>query len=1111
MLKLITPVINPLFSPGVMQMDANFGLPGVNYCSTKDKDAMLWFGTSNGIARYDSENIEIYGSEQGLNATRVFSLFFDSKNRLWVLDNSNSIFIIDFEAKLIYQLTTKDSLDVYGSLEDNQGRMWFANRNFGYVIVDFEENWLRNFNPTNGLLGLFNIKPFQDSEGLIWLSTAQGANIIDLKAGKNITLIQDYGLMDNFVASFYEDKEGKMWISGGGGINILNKGKTEISYFTSNEGLEGIGSAADIFQDKTNKIWIGSTEGLLFSYDASNEMLERYKLRNSSSQFVFNLLEDNQGQIWASIAQGGLFKIDLNSGKPGNFTKANGLTDDSVWRTLVAKDGRVWIGTERGVDVYNPKNETIKHFGIEQGLVADYTYHLSEDSKGRILVSGNNVGVSIINPINETIEKLTKAEGLEADSGRYIIEDNTGTYWLGGNPGELHKFDLKNSTHQSIAIDTTRTPDQNIVIFEDSNNNIWVGSNSNGLQLIDPIHNTRVRLTTENGLVNNQIMAIIEDEQQNIWVATTNGVQKINIENKELTTFTTDEGLAANDVYDIYLQKGEFFLGSSKGISILIPTINKENQTQWSVRTLDQNQGIMGPDISQNSIDFDKNGRLWAGGNPLRSIMLINELVEDTTDYPAVITGINILDKKRDFKDVNLLQEKRANLDTLWVKNKPYQYNKTAKDSSYLALNDIQWSGVKGAHHIPVDLSLPYSQNYLSFNFNGGQFANPNSLVYRYILEGIDKNWSPITTETESENYRDLPPGEYNFKVASKGFDGAWSKPTEFKFSIIPPWWQTWWAYTIFAILFLGLGLVILHFRSQYLKKENKILEEKVNHRTAQLQKTIEELENTQSQLIHSEKMASLGELTAGIAHEIQNPMNFITNFSEVSIELMDEMVEELDKGDIEEAKVISKDISQNLDKITHHGKRASSIVKGMLEHSRNTLGKKELTDINVLADEYLRLSYHGLRAKDKSFNADFKTDLDETLPKVDVIPQDLGRVVLNLINNAFYACTERSRITSESRSIEDENYKPRVTVSTKNLGDQVLISVKDNGSGIPKDIKDKIFQPFFTTKPTGKGTGLGLSLAYDIITQGHGGALELNTEPGRGTEFLIYIPMNKS
>jgi signal transduction histidine kinase len=443
-------------------------------------------------------------------------------------------------------------------------------------------------------------------------------------------------------------------------------------------------------------------------------------------------------------------------------------------------------------------------------------------------------------------------------------------------------------------------------------------------------------------------------------------------------------------------------------------------------------------------------------------------------------------------------------LDTLWDNNRPYAIDRKAKDSGYLALNNIHWNTVKGPHNIPVGLTLPYNQNYLSFNFNGAQFSNPDKMVYRYILEGIDKNWSPISDKTSSENYRDLPPGAYTFKVASKGFSGMWSSPSEFSFIITPPWWQTWWAYTIFVALFLGLGLVILHYRSQWLKKENRILEERVTQRTVELKKTIEELENTQSQLIHSEKMASLGELTAGIAHEIQNPMNFINNFSEVSIELIDEMHDELDKGDVEEAKTISKDIAQNLDKITHHGKRASSIVKGMLEHSRNTSGQKELTDINVLADEYLRLSYHGLRAKNKSFNADFKTDLDETLTKIDVIPQDLGRVLLNLINNAFYA------VTSVPIEEQDKDYKPLVVVSTKKMDDQVVISVKDNGPGIPDDIKEKIFQPFFTTKPTGKGTGLGLSLAYDIITQGHGGALELHTKPGEGTEFSIYIPYKK-
>lgn len=267
------------------------------------------------------------------------------------------------------------------------------------------------------------------------------------------------------------------------------------------------------------------------------------------------------------------------------------------------------------------------------------------------------------------------------------------------------------------------------------------------------------------------------------------------------------------------------------------------------------------------------------------------------------------------------------------------------------------------------------------------------------------------------------------------------------------------------------------------------------------LKTSLEELKSAQAQLIQSEKMASLGELTAGIAHEIQNPLNFVNNFSEVSSELVDEMNEEIEAGNIDDVKEIAGDLKQNLEKINHHGQRASGIVKGMLEHSRTSDGQKELTDINALADEYLRLAYHGLRAKDKSFNVVFKADLDESLPKINIISQDIGRVLLNLINNAFYACVERSRSTGE-------DYKPLVEVSTQKLNDQIKISVKDNGSGIPVDIKDKIFQPFFTTKPTGSGTGLGLSLSYDII-KGHGGEISLETKPDIGTEFIIHLPVN--
>ncbi|MEO6218913.1 MAG: ATP-binding protein, partial [Ginsengibacter sp.] len=270
------------------------------------------------------------------------------------------------------------------------------------------------------------------------------------------------------------------------------------------------------------------------------------------------------------------------------------------------------------------------------------------------------------------------------------------------------------------------------------------------------------------------------------------------------------------------------------------------------------------------------------------------------------------------------------------------------------------------------------------------------------------------------------------------------------------------------------------------------------------LEKTLAHLKATQSQLIQSEKMASLGQLTAGIAHEIQNPLNFVNNFSEVNTELIDELSQEVDKGNLEEVKTLAKDIKENEQKINHHGKRADAIVKGMRQHSSSSSGVKEPTDINALCDEYLRLSYHGLRAKDKSFNATMKTDFDNSIGKINIIPQDIGRVVLNLINNAFYAASLPS---DGGFSDSKKNKTPTVWVSTKKEGDKVLISVKDNGPGIPQKILDKIFQPFFTTKPTGQGTGLGLSLSYDI-TKAHSGELKVDTKEGEGSTFIIQLPV---
>ena len=369
----------------------------------------------------------------------------------------------------------------------------------------------------------------------------------------------------------------------------------------------------------------------------------------------------------------------------------------------------------------------------------------------------------------------------------------------------------------------------------------------------------------------------------------------------------------------------------------------------------------------------------------------------------------------------------------------------------------------------------------------------------RYKLEknGEEEEWQ-YGTAYHSIRYDDLAPGSYSLVLQASNAGNEFNSPQKvLRMIITPPFWETWWFRSLAVIAFISLLYGIIQYRSRSLKMRNEELEEKVIVRTKELKHSLEVLSSTQAQLIQSEKMASLGELTAGIAHEIQNPLNFVNNFSDLNKELAVEMKNEIDKGNFEEAKAIADDMAENAEKINHHGKRADSIVKGMLQHSRSSTGIKEPTDLNALADEYLRLAFHGLRAKNKSFNATLKTDFDPDTGKVNVIRQDIGRVVLNLITNAFHAVTEKQDKQSNGA------FEPTVWVTTKRLQGSVELRVRDNGHGIPPKVLGKIFQPFFTTKAPGQGVGLGLSLSYDIIKT-HGGELLVETVEGEWTEFLI-------
>ena len=682
-----------------------------------------------------------------------------------------------------------------------------------------------------------------------------------------------------------------------------------------------------------------------------------------------------------------------------------------------------------------------------------------------------------------------------------LYKDRSGKLWVGTQGGHLQWYDVltkKFIRYTYLSENEEMPPDTGIrFIYEDTKGDLWVGVKAfhmalggNGLYQInlqtEKIKHYKHQPAVPSSLSNNSVTCFYEDRKGIFWIGTHGGgLNKLDIKTGKITVYSKEDGLLSNTIQRLASDRaGNLWINADEGIT-------RFNTTTLNTKHFGSTDGLAASSLGVESDDYNAylnfqntEGDIYFGSNNGNNGLIRfnpESIAENNFKPPVVITEFKIFDKIYPF--------------------------------------------------IGEKLSLSYNQNFFDIEFAALSYLSSGKNKYMYKLEGIDNDWVNNGTRRIA-HYTNVPPGKYTFRVKGSNYDGVWNEQgTALTIIIHPPWWQTWWAYTLYGLLIIGSIWGFIYYRSRTLIQQKRLLEKQVTERTAEvvyqkeeLQTTLKDLQATQAQLIQKEKLASLGELTAGIAHEIQNPLNFVNNFSELSIDLVKDLRDEMGKSSLTaKGEIIISDkayfdelfddLSQNQEKINHHGKRASSIVKGMLEHSRTSTGVKELTDINKLADEYLRLSYHGLRAKDKGFNADYQTDFEENLPKIEVIPQDIGRVLLNVINNAFYAVNERAQqirsgnFESFLNVATEQSYIPSVSVITQHINNQIIIKVKDNGIGMSEATKAKVFQPFFTTKPTGQGTGLGLSLAYDIVMKGHGGTLEMESTEGVGSEFIIRLP----
>jgi signal transduction histidine kinase/ligand-binding sensor domain-containing protein len=1058
-----------------------------------DRSGVVWIATDNGLVRYDGYEYKHYDVDpkdsKTMGSILTNKLFEAQDGHIWIGCSNNILSEYNPDTKTFknYNFTklTDFALDerlvILTINEDLGGRIYFGVWGvFGSIgshtifYKDKNKVQLQRFDAPNKVEIKSVYKATTDKLGNIWILAANGFFRID--SNRNIhkekwPLVEF--LTDKYYSTIKSDTKGNIWMTSSNDINsilsVWNPNTGKIKSYPLKQANDKVPLyLSEMEMDTKGNIWIGTNKGLGY-FDINKgqfQILKESEDQKMAKAEIICLHLDSFDNIWMGTPSQGLLRYTNRAELKSYVYKKedkNSITYGWVNKMFESGNGKVWLSSERGLNVFDSKNNSLTPYPfavILPGFESCNT--IGENSADEILIQTNK-GYFLFNTNIKTCKKTILDPKLAKLYIFNLKKDSRDNQWYCTTNGAFLKIKNKKTLQH---IDLSKLPGSNTTsntvnnIYESPKYGMWLLTD-NGLFLYnyDTAKVERYGFDQKKGdvLKSQDINSLYVDKEGILWVGTWNGgLNKYNIKTGKIKYYTIKDGLPSMGIQGILPDEKNkaLWLSTFEGISRF--SLKEQQFNNFSME-----DGIQGRLFADGSCLKTSNGLMIFGGQNGITFFDPNDITKNSTPPKVFIT---------DFKIGEL---------------------------SIFSNND---SLAKNVPNNSKNIVLKFNQNNISINYIGIHYANPASNKFVYKLENYDDNWREVGS-VRMAYYYNLPPGDYTFRVKAANSNGVWNETgASIHFSITPPWWRTWWAYAIYGLLFILVVFLIDRFqRKRLIEKERLIAKEIELAQAKEIEKAYHKLKETQSQLIQSEKMASLGELTAGIAHEIQNPLNFINNFSEVSNELIDEMKDEFKKGDIDQGFAIAEDIKQNLEKINHHGKRADSIVKGMLQHSRSSSGIKEPTDINKLADEYLRLAYHGLRAKDKSFNATMKTDYDETIGTINIIPQDMGRVILNLITNAFYVVDEKKKQIGE-------DYEPTVSVSTKKVSDSVHISVKDNGNGIPQKVLDKIFQPFFTTKPTGQGTGLGLSLSYDIV-KAHGGELKVETVEGEGSIFIISLP----
>lgn len=1027
------------------------------------------------IQSYSNEALGVTGRAHTAVQNKKGYLYFGHDEGILEFDGTDWRLITLPADKPVRSLAIADDGTIYAGSDGDFGRLT-ADSNGVLVYESLSANI-----DLDGNLGMIQVV-YTDGNVAYFVSLDHVFKYANGKAGVIpgvFDMIRTPAFMTNGRLILNQADQGLMELSGEK-QNLLSKDNR--IYNESISGILPISNGGLLIATKFQGLFVLKGEQL----SKFNSPVEVY-LRNNVISGLFQL---PYGHLGITTIRGGVIILDGEGQPVWIINKESGLPDNAVSSLMVDQQQGVWATTDNGIarlSLYEPVSKFDETAGLAGNVLLvtrnnntlyvitrQGIYYLKEFNKYELY----KFYFSYHDSFEEVDGFYTEFHDVLSTENTLLVATSDGVYELNNN---LPRKIMADNTH--VLFRNINKPD---VVYAGTQNGLHILTKENGQWT-----------TSFGGFGLPYAINSIKQKGNALWLSSyTDGVIK----------FVTDgSGIIAEDLQPfgftgftgkspiIISQLDTNILFSNKeGVYRFDPETNAfyEDQNLFEPQFYEQNRQVRGV------YPMDSNSYLIMtdGGNALSKITesgqyTFNDNLLATYADRSFITGYYD-------KGVVWLGGSKGllRLDPAILNNKDYPVSISL---TQVRLADNTVYGNYSTY--PDNLKLDYTNNQLRFDYTANNFNFPGSVRFQYMLEGFDKNWSDWTKDTRKD-YTNIPEGNYTFQVRTRNFDGSPTEPVTFSFTILPPWYRTWWAYTLAVLALIIIVYVVIMVRSRQLKAEKVKLEELVEERT-------QELRQSQDRLVEQQKLASLGQLTAGIAHEIKNPLNFVNNFAELSDELVSEIREEIEKqgdkisaDDREYMGEILDDLSHNVQKINEHGKRADNIVKGMLMHSRAHSEDRELVDINELVDENVKLAYHGFRSK----HSGTQVQVDKVLGDVgstEIIKQDVARVILNIVNNAIYAANKKKSTSS------DESFAPKVTITTAERNGRITIHIRDNGVGISEENQKKIFNPFFTTKPTGEGTGLGLSISYDIIVKSHQGDLRLESKEGDYTEFIIELP----